>query len=182
VVINPPWNVPASIANAEILPRAARDPGYLTRNGFRYVDGRLQQRPGAANALGRLKFDLQSPYGVYLHDTPSKSAFARPTRTLSHGCMRLEQPQALAAWLLARQGWTPSRLEAAIGQGATQRIALQTPPPLLVVYRTAFGDRTGARLWPDPYGWDTALGAALGHSQVAEDPRGATECAEAAAG
>lgn len=161
VVLNPPWNVPSSIATAEILPRAARDPGYLARNGFRVVDGRLQQRPGPQNALGRFKFDLPSPYGVYLHDTPARSVFARTTRTLSHGCMRLEQPEALARWLLAQQGWTAAALSAATDTGETRRIVLADPLPLFVVYRTAFvaGDRL--HFAPDVYGWDASLSRAL---------------------
>ena len=103
VVFNPPWNVPASIANGEILPRAARDPGYLARNNFTYRDGRLQQQPGPTNSLGQVKFDMPSPFGVYLHDTPGRAAFARPVRTLSHGCMRLEKPRELATLLLASE-------------------------------------------------------------------------------
>lgn len=178
VVVNPPWNVPASIATTEILPRAARDPGYLSRNEFRFVDGRLQQRPGAANALGRLKFDLQSPYGVYLHDTPAKSAFARDSRTLSHGCMRLENSEALAKWLLARQGWSANQLNKAIASGDTRRIVLDRPLPLLVVYRTAFVDESGLNLRPDPYRWDAALARFLAGTVLADAvARGATDCA-----
>src|SRR5690606_8341544 len=125
---------PASIARNEILPRAARDPGYLARNHFAVVDGRLQQRPGPDNALGRLKFDLPSPYGVYLHDTPGRSAFQQTVRALSHGCMRLEKPRELALALLAQQGWTATSLAAAIDSGATRRVDLQEPLPLFVIY------------------------------------------------
>ncbi|HVK41574.1 MAG TPA: L,D-transpeptidase family protein, partial [Phenylobacterium sp.] len=168
-----------SIATNEILPRAARDPGYLTRNGFRSVDGRLQQRPGAANALGRLKFDLQSPYGVYLHDTPEKNAFSREKRTLSHGCMRLENPEALAQWLLARQGWPANRLASAIADGETRRIALDRPLSLLVVYRTAVVSDGGLHLLPDPYQWDTSLARALAGTVLADTgARDASDCAE----
>lgn len=179
VVVNPPWNVPASIATNEILPRAARDPSYLARNGFRIVNGRLQQRPGAANALGRLKFDLQSPYGVYLHDTPAKTAFARQTRTLSHGCMRLENPEALAQWLLGRQGWPANRLDSAIANGETRRIPLERPLSLLVVYRTAFVIDGGLHLLPDPYRWDAPLARALAGTVLADaGARGDSDCAE----
>lgn len=179
VVVNPPWNVPASIATNEILPRAAGDPSYLARNGFRILEGRLQQRPGPANALGRLKFDLKSPYGVYLHDTPAKNAFAREARTLSHGCMRLENPEGLAQWLLARQGWPASRLESATVDGETRRIALETPLSLLVVYRTAFVDEGGLHLLPDPYQWDAPLARALAGAVLPDaGERGVSDCAE----
>jgi murein L,D-transpeptidase YcbB/YkuD len=162
VLFNPPWNVPGSIAAKEILPRAAREPGYLARNGFSFVDGRLVQRPGPKNALGVVKFDLPSPFGVYLHDTPGKSAFQRADRALSHGCMRLEKPRELAALLLGRQGGSAETVEAAIATGRTTRTPLQTPVPLYVAYWTARADGDGA-VWfsPDVYGWDEKLAAAL---------------------
>lgn len=184
VILNPPWNVPSSIAAKEILPKAARDRGYLARNHYRFVDGRLQQRPGADNALGRLKFDLPSPYGVYLHDTPGKTAFQKTVRTLSHGCMRLEKPRELAVALLESQGWSPARLDDAIETGETQRIALQSPLPLFVTYQTAIVDEAGeVRFAPDVYGWDTKLAAALAGAvhPIAEAPVD-TDCSEAPPG
>ena len=162
VVFNPPWNVPSSIASNEILPRAARDPTYLARNGFDRRDGRLVQRPGPANALGRLKFDFPSPFGIYLHDTPNRAAFARPQRALSHGCVRLEKPRELAQALLVAQGWTLATIDAAIDAGTTRRVAVQAPIPLYLVYRTAFVDAAGnLNFRPDVYAWDAKLLAAL---------------------
>ena len=181
VVLNPPWRVPVSIARDELLPRAARDPGYLIRNGFRRTpEGALEQRPGPANALGRVKFDLPSPFGVYLHDTPGKAAFARRERTLSHGCMRLEKPRELAAALLAGQGWTRKEIDQAIAAGATRRIELAVPLPLVVVYRTAGVDNAGAAVFrSDPYGWDSKLSAALAGASEAQPPAVDTDCANA---
>jgi len=183
VVLNPPWNVPASIARGEILPKAARDPGYLARHNYVYVGGRLQQRPGPDNALGRVKFDLPSPFGVYLHDTPARTAFARPVRTLSHGCMRLEKPRELAERLLAGQGWDRAAIDAAIATGETQRIELSEATPLVVTYRTAFVDEAGLHLLPDPYGWDAQLARALATGDLAAwlSQSTASEC-EAAEG
>lgn len=184
VVFNPPWNVPASIAHGELLPRAARDPGYLARNNFTYQDGRLQQRPGPGNALGQLKFDMDSPFGVYLHDTPGRAAFERSSRTLSHGCMRLEKPRDLATLLLARQGWSRESLEEVIAQGQTRRVDLAAPVPVFVVYRTALADEAGLQLLPDPYGWDAQLTAALQSQALAQAGRDMappeTECASQA--
>lgn len=162
IVFNPPWNVPTSIAQAEILPKATRDPGYLARNHFSWVDGHLQQRPGPGSALGVVKFDLPSPFGVYLHDTPAKSGFARRDRALSHGCMRLEKPRELAIELLGRQRWTPDQVQQAIAAGATRRVDLETPVPLFVVHRTVVVGEGGAVIFhPDVYGWDRDLAAAL---------------------
>lgn len=162
VIVNPAWNVPASIASAELLPRAAKDPDYLARNGFRRVDGRLQQAPGPKNSLGRLKFDLATPFGVYLHDTPARSLFERPQRALSHGCMRLEKPRELANLLLAGQGWTAQRIDQSIATNKTLRIQLERTVPLLVTYSTAFIGPEGAlNFVPDSYGWDAKLTSAL---------------------
>ena len=162
VVFNPPWNVPASIASAELLPKEAKNPGYLAANDFVYVDGHLQQKAGPKSALGQYKFDLPSPFGVYLHDTPSKSAFGRRMRALSHGCMRLEKPRELAELLLAPQGWTAAAVAAAVATGKTQAVALKTPRPLYVMYWTAVADASGqVTFQPDVYGWDRPLQDAL---------------------
>jgi len=162
VVFNPPWNVPASIAEHELLPRERAQPGYLARNDFIRVAGALQQRPGPLNALGRLKFDFPSPFGVYLHDTPARAAFGLANRWRSHGCVRLEDPRGLAAAVLGPQGWTPAKVDAAIAAGATSRVALAQPVPLYVAYWTVVGAADGAPLFrPDPYGWDDKLMQAL---------------------
>jgi len=184
VVFNPPWNVPSSIAQGEILPRAARDPGYLARNNFTYRDGRLQQQPGPTNSLGQVKFDMPSPFGVYLHDTPGRAAFARPVRTLSHGCMRLEKPRELATLLLASQDWTREAVDAAILKGETRRFDLAQPVPVFVVYNTSLVDEDGLHLLPDPYGWDAQLTAALQSQALAQLDRDMappqSECASSA--
>lgn len=181
VVFNPPWNVPASIARNEILPRARRDPGYLARNRFSYVNGQLQQAPGPGNALGRVKLDFDSPFGVYLHDTPAKAAFAQTRRTLSHGCMRMEKPTELAALLLAPQGWSAGEVEAAIAAGSTRRVRLSTQTPIFVVYQTAWVEADGRVAFrPDVYGWDAKLAEALGPKAVAAamGTRLESECAD----
>lgn len=162
VVLNPPWNVPDRIAREEILPKAALDPGYLERNGFVQLDGRLQQAPGPRSALGLVKFDLVSPFGVFLHDTPGREAFRLRERHLSHGCMRVEQPLVLADLLLAPQGRGGSRLAADLAAGRTQRIALSRPLALVVVHwtvRVAPDGQVG--FLDDVYGWDARLALAL---------------------
>lgn len=163
VVLNPPWNVPLSITKAELMPREAREPGYLAKHDFVWSNGRLVQAPGPENSLGQMKFDLNSPFGVYLHDTPAKSAFARPRRALSHGCMRLEKPKELAVALLKTQGWDDAAIAAAIAKGDTRRVDLDQHLPLFVVYRTVVPDVLGGVLFrPDVYGWDAELAAYLG--------------------
>ncbi len=180
VVFDPPWNVPRDIAKAEILPKASKDPGYLVRNNFVWADGRLQQLPGPKNALGDIKFDLPSPFGVYLHDTPARSLFARPARALSHGCMRLEKPQALAEALLTPQGWTPQAIALAVAAGHTRTTMLQRTLPLYVVYWTVIVQSDGeTQFRPDIYGWDRKLTQALASApaESASTPTPVTDCA-----
>lgn len=162
IVFNPPWTVPTSIAQGELLPRERANPGYLASRHVRIVGGQLVQSPGPDAALGVLKFDFPSPYGVYLHDTPNHAVFRRDDRAVSHGCVRLDEPRALAAALLARQGWTAAQVTAGIAAGRTRAVALEQPMPVLVAYRTAVaGDDGAVRFHRDVYGWDARLARVL---------------------
>lgn len=178
VVFNPPWNVPASIARNEIWPRVARDPAYLARHDMISTPAGIVQRPGPRNSLGRLKFDFDSPFGVYLHDTPARELFQRQNRTLSHGCVRLAEAAGLAGAILERQGWSPKDVAAAVQAGVTRRVALQKPVPLFVVYRTTTVGPDGWAIFrPDPYRWDDTLLAALSKGQRTLDERSTeSEC------
>ena len=165
VVFNPPWNVPPEIAAKEIWPKIRRDPGYMRREGFVVrPGGGLQQLPGPRCALGTIKFDLSNPFGVYLHDTPSRSLFAQDSRALSHGCMRLEKPNALAKRLLRGDpDWSEIRIDLALAGAKTVRAPLKRPVPVFVFYWTAFVDDDGQMEFrPDLYGWDRQLLSALG--------------------
>lgn len=164
VVLNPPWNVPTSIATKELWPKEKSNPGYLRRNGFTVIadgagPGRLQQRAGPQSALGRFKFDFENPYGVYLHDTPSQTGFSRYARQASHGCVRLEKPAALAAALLEGDAaWDAAKIAAAVAKGQTLRVRLPAPVPVFIFYWTAFvGAEEQAHFRSDPYGWDRLL-------------------------
>lgn len=176
VIFNPTWSIPPSIAVGEILPKLRRDPTYLERERIIIRErgddphglgidwhqtrlapfgGRLLQLPGDDNALGRIKFDFPNPHQVYLHDTPARQLFDRPSRAFSHGCLRLQNPQRLAELLLEAQGWSADRLGAAIAARKTQAIALTAPVLLWVVYLTAFPDSSGAiHFRDDIYGLD----------------------------
>lgn len=160
VVLNPPWNVPKDIARSEILPKMRKDPGYAAREGFVIkANGELQQLPGPKCALGAIKFDLDNPFGVYLHDTPAKSLFSQAKRDLSHGCMRVELPNLLAKrLLLGDPQWTPDDIDAALLAGKTVRIPVKDPPTLYVVYWTALPAADGSVTFrTDAYGWDRKL-------------------------
>jgi murein L,D-transpeptidase YcbB/YkuD len=163
IVFNPPWNVPANIAAKELWPKERAHPGYLAREDFRVIRTdtgvRLQQRAGPKSALGQIKFDFDNPYGVYLHDTPTRSTFARESRLVSHGCVRLEDPKGLALQLLQDNGgWSQDGVDGVIADGKTQRVSLAHPVSILIFYWTAFAGPDGAMNFrPDFYGWDKEL-------------------------
>ena len=162
IVINPYWNVPASIARAEILPKVKTDPDYLARNHMEMVGSSIRQRPGPWNSLGRFKFMFPNRHNIYMHDTPARALFARADRTGSHGCIRLEKPAELAALLLGPQGWTPERIAAAVASGDQTVVPLTTPVLVHISYITAFPGPDGLMHYRwDVYGRDKALLEAL---------------------
>jgi L,D-transpeptidase YcbB len=179
VTVNPVWHVPRSIAQKEIWPKLRRDPSYLESEGFVVVGGQIRQLPGPTNALGQIKLEMPNDFGVYLHDTPAKSAFSREMRALSHGCIRVEQivPLVLSA-LSGTQSTngdvTEGELSELIATGNTMRIDLGAPIPVYLVYSTAIADEDGRVAFrTDAYDRDRFLIAALDGQQV--EPRAAGE-------
>lgn len=164
VVINPPWNVPSSIASKELWPKERANPGYLARNGYRVIKtegggSRLQQQAGEQSSLGRFKFDFQNDYGVYLHDTPARGGFDRISRQASHGCVRVEKPAELAEALLdGDPEWTPEMIQTTLDAGKTVRARLPKETPVFIFYWTAFAGADGQMHFrSDPYDWDRLL-------------------------
>ncbi len=159
IVLNPPWHVPDTIAKKEIWPKAHKDPGYLARNQYHVVDGRLIQKAGPKSALGRFKFNFPNSFDVYLHDTPAQAAFGRSSRLASHGCVRLEQPKALANLLLEdNASWPAERIDTTIAGDDTVRVPLSQTIPVYILYWTAFVDNSGqTQFRADAYDWDHRL-------------------------
>ena len=182
----PYWNVPRSILVGEILPQLRRRPHYLRDHGMELVgprdrvlgdevtpavlrqlaggDLRLRQRPSPRNPLGRVKFVFPNAADVYLHGTPDTTLFARQRRDFSHGCIRVEQPAALAAWVLRDQpAWTRDSVDAAMAAAKPTRRALLTRPmPVILFYTTAVAEPgRGVAFYEDIYGHDRRLDEAL---------------------
>lgn len=166
ILFNPPWNVPQDIATAEILPKANRDPNYLTQHNMVMLpDGGLQQPAGPNSALGQLMFEMKNRFDVYLHDTPSKNLFSRDNRRVSHGCIRVENLRQLAA-LVAQQ--PIDAIDQAIATGSTTQSNLSKPVPVFVVYQTAFADGDGRLQFnADVYGRDAEIWQYLNPGQPA---------------
>lgn len=184
IEFSPYWNVPPSIAQAELVPRLRRSPDYFARQGFEFVDGegrphtaltpdsldavmrgrmRIRQRPGPTNALGDIKFVFPNDDNIYLHHTPSTGLFARPRRDFSHGCIRVEAPVALADFVLqGMPGWDESRIREAMERGSSNTLRLREPLRVVIAYNTVMAAPDGrVMFFPDIYGHDAALDEAL---------------------
>ncbi len=168
VVFSPTWTIPASITRGEILPAMSRDPNYLKRKNMEIIGGTaskpiIRQKPGAGNALGRVKFLFPNSYSIYLHDTPTQHVFARENRAFSHGCIRLSEPEALAEYLLQNDTtWTPEKIKTAMFGGVETYVKLKQKRPVTIGYFTAWVDREGMlNFRDDVYGHDARLASEL---------------------
>jgi murein L,D-transpeptidase YcbB/YkuD len=150
--LNPYWHVTPDLAKTLIAPRVLQDgDAYLTTRGYEVLSGWgpdahvlspdtvdwkavaagnaevfVRQRPGPANSLGHFKFDLPDGDGIYLHDTPKKELFAQDQRNLSHGCVRLEDAEKLARWLLGKDPPAAAAPE--------ENVLLPHPVPITISY------------------------------------------------
>ncbi|HEX8217326.1 MAG TPA: L,D-transpeptidase family protein, partial [Allosphingosinicella sp.] len=166
LVANPPWTVPTSIEEEELIPKG---PAYLARNNFsRNRNGRLVQEPGPESALGLVKLDMSNRHAIYLHDTPHKAGFDRAERHMSHGCVRVQDAVGFAAMLAEHDGKRP-QFERALARKDDEDkpveggVELENPIPVRLLYHSVYLDRSGRLLFrPDAYGWDEAVAQALG--------------------
>lgn len=187
---NPYWNVPPSIARNETLPKLQKDSNYLVKENIRLFSNwqeggieldstaidwsmvspseisrfKLRQNPGPGNALGRVKFIFPNPYSIYLHDTPGKRLFSRQTRSFSHGCVRVAEPERLAVFLLGEEGngWDIARVNDMINRGKRSVLDIRPPLPVHITYQTAWVDKDDQIIFnKDLYGRDEKLYNAL---------------------
>ena len=187
LVFSPYWHVPRRIAVEDKLPLFQRNPALFTRLGYEAFRGwgadavrvdpstidwkalspddfpyRLRQKPGPANALGRVKFMFPNPHDIYLHDTPTRGHFHRSQRAFSSGCIRVEYPVELAEYLLQHNaGWTTERIEAAMDAPDERGVILRRSVPIHLLYWTAWVEDNRLHFRPDVYDRDEAMAAAL---------------------
>ena len=182
VVFRPYWNIPENIALEELLPAAGGNPAYLASRSYEVVGGagdgapmvgqyvpsaeaiqagevRIRERPGPRNALGLVKFMFPNDFAIYLHDTPEDGLFEEDIRAFSHGCIRVEDPVALARYVLA---WDEGRIREAMTRGPdSRRVDLERKLPVYILYLTTY--RRDGELWfgNDLYDRDRALTEAV---------------------
>jgi murein L,D-transpeptidase YcbB/YkuD len=186
VVFRPYWDIPLSIQRTELISEIEEDPGYLSRHAYVIVDSHdypvseaaagedllqqldsgslaVRQKPGPNNSLGLVKFVFPNEHNVYMHGTPAMQLFAKSRRDFSHGCIRLEQPEELAVWVLrSKRGWTRERIRAAMQGNSTMQVNLERPIPVLILYATAIVlENDEVHFFDDLYGHDAALERAL---------------------
>lgn len=176
VEFNPYWGVPKSIIVNEMLPKLRQDPSYLDRLGYEVsYRGRrvssssvdwyktasvdVRQPPGNSNALGELKILFPNSHAIYMHDTPAKSFFQRDVRALSHGCVRLADPRAMASAVL---GVSESEIASEIAGGQNKQVAVPHKIPVYISYFTAWPNKDGkVEYFEDVYKRDQYLQRAI---------------------
>jgi L,D-transpeptidase YcbB len=187
VVFRPYWDVTPSIQRNEIVPHIQKDPNYIAKHNFEVVTPKgevvtdnqvspevlegirslhlmVRQKPGDTNSLGLVKIIFPNPENVYLHGTDVPELFSQDVRDFSHGCIRVEKPADLVAWVLRNNpGWDLERVKAAMnGEKNNVQVNLATRIPVLIVYGTAtVNEENQIRFFDDIYGYDAELEKAL---------------------
>lgn len=182
VRFNPTWTVPPTIKRDDYLPKLREDPYYLSDRGIELMDVdnmtvdpglvdwnektwsevnqmRMVQGSGANNPLGLVRIIMNNPFNIYLHDTPTKSYFKRSNRALSSGCVRMENAEAIADFILAaNDNWSKDKKERILAKGKQTEVWAQKPLPVYILYQTVWlGDRGQIVYGPDLYGQDSKL-------------------------
>ena len=187
IIINPSWGVPKSILIRDKIPKLMNDPSYAERAGFTVTDssGRrldpyhvdwenvgssinLRQKPGFQNALGRIKLNIDNPYTIYLHGTPTENLFDKARRNFSSGCIRMQNPNEIAAWVLKDvNGWNEDKVQAEINTGKTITVNIKNHIPVYFTYLTVWMSDDGRpHFSPDAYNMDGTLVKLLGLSDT----------------
>lgn len=185
VVLSPYWNIPSSIIGKEILPACKKNSSYIASHNMEVVDTKgnaidvhqiswnqytgknfpyiIRQKPGKNNSLGLAKFLFPNEYSIYLHDTPAKSLFNESKRNFSHGCIRVNEPEKLADFLLRNDAqWDLAKIKSAMNGGKEIYITLNQPVQVFIGYFTAFVDSRGKlNFREDVYGHDGRLAATI---------------------
>jgi len=187
LIFRPYWNVPVDIARKELVPHMLKDKNYLAAKNFEVTDSKgnvltsytpeqvahgavlVREKPGPKNSLGLVKFIFPNTYDVYLHSTPAPELFTRSRRDFSHGCVRVQEPDKLAVWVLQNQqdkgsAWDLDKVHAAFNDAARNNytVSLKQPIPIVIFYVTGIAAEDGhTHFFDDLYGYDAQMQAVL---------------------
>ena len=192
LVFRPRWDMPRQILVDEVIPKVRENIYYLAQHGYEVIDTarnevvadpsaidwsgldstnitfRVRQKGGAGNALGNVKFMFPNRFSIYLHDTPTRHLFQERERTMSHGCVRVEDPVKLAGYVLRGHGdWSEKKIRDAMqpadsGDVEPLPVDLEQPVPVYLVYLTAFMRDGELHFRDDPYGKDARVMSRMG--------------------
>lgn len=181
VVVNPPWNVPATIKSKDLIPKFSRDPGMVERLDYEILDGsgnkvnprsinwkqyagkentfpyHIRQKPGDNAALGLYKFNMPSSDAIYLHDTPNRGLFGKNDRALSSGCVRVAKSDELATLLLKEAGWSDGKKQNVLASRKTTSVPIRSDNPVYLYYVTAWVEGGKVYTLPDIYNYDSNI-------------------------
>jgi murein L,D-transpeptidase YcbB/YkuD len=204
LVFRPQWDMPRGILVDEVIPKVRENIYYLAQHGYEVIDTarnevvadpsaidwsgldstnitfRVRQKAGVGNALGNVKFMFPNQFSIYLHDTPTRHLFQQRERTLSHGCVRVEDPVKLAGYVLGGQGdWTEEKIRNAMqpadsGDIEPLPVDLEQPVPVYLLYLTAFMRDGALHFRGDPYGKDARVMRRMGKPALVDR----SECEE----
>lgn len=182
VVLNPTWTVPPTILREDVIPAISRDRGYLAKTNMKIYDGegnevsannwklskaksyRYVQSPGTFNSLGMIKLVFPNRFSVYLHDTNHRDFFGKQKRSLSSGCVRVENPLKLAEYLLADEtNWNIEKITESLQSEKTKHIRLKNKVDIHILYWTAWSDNNTLIFRDDIYNLDADLYRKLGN-------------------
>jgi murein L,D-transpeptidase YcbB/YkuD len=163
IVFSPYWNLPKSIIEKEVMPGIEKNKKYLENHDMEWNNGQVRQKPGKNNSLGLVKFMFPNSNDIYFHDSPSKNAFKRENRAISHGCVRVAKARELALTILQDdETWTPEKIDAAMNAGKESICSLKSKIPVHIGYFTAWVDEQGElNFYKDIYDRDERLAALL---------------------
>jgi murein L,D-transpeptidase YcbB/YkuD len=198
VRFNPQWHVPPTIKQNDMLTHLQEDPTYLEQKGIELsqtVDGHREtldpssidwsqvskaeisrmnmvQGAGDNNALGKVRVLMPNPYDIYLHDTSQPELFSKQDRTISSGCIRLSNPEAVARFILTdNDNWSDKKMRSIIDSGRTTEISAAQKMPVYIVYQSIWLDDAGRLVYgPDVYKKDRALLGAMNSLKVYHIP------------
>jgi L,D-transpeptidase YcbB len=187
MITYPQWTIPTSIIAKEVIPGVKKNPNYFTKHGYSIIDDKgneidpasidwkrytkgipykVVQGSGDANALGVLKFNFSNKYSVYLHDTNQRYLFSNSSRSLSHGCVRVQEWQKLARYIIANDSMNrkpnssyiqSDSLKAWLARKEKHYLPVRNRVPLFIRYFSVEGINGKVKFYEDIYGEDKML-------------------------